>query len=370
MLLAAVSYHAAATPLMELYAGGSGSPTVTGPAPAAVDSTPACSLPMTLWLEDFSLPDGATSDTGVTAWAGSSNYSHAVFSVYGNAFKVNNISVNGVGTWTSAPVGITGRSDLRVSVDVRSAGGLENDTTAHADYISLYYKLDGGPEVLFARQLGKINNGSTVYTTLQGSVTGTGAALRIIIRAKATATDEYYYFDNVKVTTLNRDIDAPASVTATPSNQLTCAQQTVTLTGNSSTPDVQYNWSGPNGFSSDSKVTTASVAGPYTLTVTNPVNGCATIKPITVQQNINPPAAASIATPDELTCDVNSITLTGSSSTANVLYVWSGPDDFSDAAAVTNVTAPGNYTLTVINPSNGCSVSVPVTVIQDLSACR
>lgn len=169
---------------------------------------------------------------------------------------------------------------------------------------------------------------------------------------------------------VTQDLTPPASVTATPSNQITCAQSSASLTGNSTTPDVTYAWTGPGGFSSSSRITSTTVAGSYTLVVTNTANGCTASKPITVQQNKTAPANVTIAPPDQLNCDVTTVDLIGSSTTPNVLYIWSGPNDFSDVAPVTTVAAPGDYTLTVTNPVNGCSSVATVTVEQDLSACE
>lgn len=185
-----------------------------------------------------------------------------------------------------------------------------------------------------------------------------------------TVTDPSNGCTSTAMATVTQDLAPPASVTATPSNQLTCAQSTATLTGNSTTTGAAYVWSGPGGFSSSLRVTTTTVAGPYTLTVTNPANGCTATKSITVQQNKTAPGDVSIAPPDQLNCDVMEVTLIGSSSTPNVLYIWSGPDDFSDVAPVTTATEPGDYTLTVVNQTNGCSSTATVTVEQDLTACE
>jgi hypothetical protein len=124
-----------------------------------------------------------------------------------------------------------------------------------------------------------------------------GSSLRVVIRAKAAAT-------------VIRDLAAPASVTANPSSVFTCAQTSVNLTGNSTTGGVSYAWAGPNGFSSNLRVVPTPAPGAYTLTVTNPLNGCTAVKALTVRQNIDPPANVTIAAPDTLTADVSSVTLT------------------------------------------------------------
>jgi len=170
--------------------------------------------------------------------------------------------------------------------------------------------------------------------------------------------------------TVVQDISQPSSVTANPSSILTCAQTSINLTGNSTTAGASYLWTGPGGFNSTSRVTSTTAPGAYLLTVTHPASGCKATKSVNVQQNITPPANVSIAPPDQLNCDVTSVELTGSSTTSNVLYIWSGPNDFSDVVPTTTVSEPGEYVLTVTDLSNSCSSTASVTVDQDLTACE
>jgi len=53
-----------------------------------------------------------------------------------------------------------------------------------------------------------------------------------------------------------------------------------------------------------------------------------------------------------------------------VLYIWSGPNDFSDVVPTTTITDPGDYILTVTDLGNSCSSTATVTVEQDLTACE
>jgi len=421
----------------------------------ASDPAPACGAATNFWVEDFTLPDGTAWDDGATwdnkgtIWTVYNGSPNGTFAVSNNEFKMNNLTINGASYWQSDCISIAGKLNIQVSVDVRSAGDLDNDATNHGDYLRLYYKLDGGSEVLFAENLGKINNNSTVNTNLSTAALGglNGSTIQIVIRGKATAKDEWYYFDNVKVTyqvpvniqpsasvtqqitcssslavlsggsaitgasyswtgpdgfstavqnptvsvpgdyvltvtdpasgctstataTVTQVLTQPASVNAIATNQLTCAQHSATLTGSSGTTGVSYEWTGPNGFSSTLQQVSATAAGSYTLTVTHPTTGCTSSKTITLQQNITPPQGVSIAPPEMLTCDATSVTLTGSSTTVNVRYAWSGPDDFSDVVATTTVTGPGDYQLTVTNPANGCTSIAFVTVEQDITECE
>jgi len=325
------------------------------------DTLVTCSQPVTIWLENFTYPDGTTSGSVATPWSvtNTSPSKNSVFAVYNNEFRANNITINGLGTWASGIIDITGKTNVNISVDIRSAGGLTADSTTHTDYLSLYYKIDGGAEVLFSDNKGKINNNATVNTTVSiGSLSG--RTLQIIIRAKATATSEFYYFDNIKVSGLT-SIDA----TATAGGMLSCAHSSVVLNGNSSVSNVAYAWTGPDGFTSSSRVTAVTAAGVYMLTVTD-TSGCAASSTVTITQDtVKPAGVATISDPANglLTCSNTNVVLIGSSSTSGVTYSWTGPDGYTATGASTTVTAAGNYTVTVTNPNNGCNTSVTAAAV-------
>jgi hypothetical protein len=164
---------------------------------------------------------------------------------------------------------------------------------------------------------------------------------------------------------VGQDIAAP-NVDAGPDKTLTCTVTSVTLNGSSSTPGATFSWSGPGGFSSTSAMPSVSAPGLYTLTVTNPANGCTASDTVNVGQDIAAPNVD--AGPDkELTCTVTSVTLNGSSSTPGATFSWSGPGGFSSTSATPSVSAPGLYTLTVTNPANGCTASDTVNVTQNIT---
>jgi len=333
------------------------------PGSHVIDSVPTtCSTPVTIWLEDFTLPDGTTGCSGTTAWStvNTSPSRNSVFAVDSNEFRVNDITINGWGTWTSGSIDISGKINVSISVDVRSQGGLSNDLSAHADSLLLYYKLDGGAEVLFAGKLGKINNNKTIDTTLSvGSLSG--SSLQIIIKGKATATSEYYFFDNVKVTgTIQSSVDASAKA----STALTCASPSVTLSGSSTASNVSYQWTGPNGFTSAVQNPTVSMVGAYTLTVTNPA-GCAATSTATVAQNIAAPSSVTAIVSSKLSCSQTSVTLAANSTTTGATYTWTGPGSFTSSARVATVALGGTYTLVATNPADGCTITKTVAVVAD-----
>src|SRR4029079_8248512 len=76
---------------------------------------------------------------------------------------------------------------------------------------------------------------------------------------------------------------------------------------------------------------------------------------------------ASAGADKALNCTITSVTLDGTSSTPGVTYSWTGPLGFTSTSATPSVSAPGIYTLTVLNPANTCSNSDTVTVTQDIT---
>ncbi len=142
---------------------------------------------------------------------------------------------------------------------------------------------------------------------------------------------------------------------------LNCTSTGIALTGNSTTQNVNYAWTGPGGFSSNQQNPTVTTAGTYTLTVTA-ANGCSATAVATVNNDSNLPNIS--ATAPIIDCNNSTIVLNGGSTTANVTYAWTGPNGFSSTLADPSATAPGNYTLTVTAP-NGCTSTMNLNVVQN-----
>ncbi|WP_146154490.1 T9SS type A sorting domain-containing protein [Chitinophaga ginsengisoli] len=330
---------------------------------ASVNVTSLGSTNATLWLEDFTLSNGTTVDNGSTAWS-TQTPSGSTFAVASNEFKISGQGTSGESVWTSGVIDISGKTGVGISANARSAvtgGAVMNESGVYADYLRFYYKLNGGSEVLYAERKSDINGNATTYTYV--SVAGlSGSSLQLVIRARATGTDEFYYVDNVKVTgTPTGTLTAIATV----SDTLTCARPSVTLSGSSNTSDVTYSWSGPSGFTSTAQNPSVTAAGDYILTVTNASTGCTGKDTVTViQNNFAPGATAQVSGP--LTCVSPTVVLSGSSATAGVTYSWSGPGNFSSALQNPGVSIAGTYTVTVRNPVNGCTSTASVTVQQSI----
>jgi hypothetical protein len=183
-----------------------------------------------------------------------------------------------------------------------------------------------------------------------------------------TVTNPYNNCNANKSVDVTQNITAPDGVHASASGSITCSNASVTLSSSSSTAGVTYGWTTPGGFTSSLQNPIVYVADNYTLTVTNPTNGCATTRTVTVSQNKTPPANVAATTSGVLNCINVYVTLTGTSSTQGVNYHWTGPDGFDDTNSETFAISPGTYTVTVTDSVNGCSASASVLVTLDISA--
>ena len=164
---------------------------------------------------------------------------------------------------------------------------------------------------------------------------------------------------------------------AGPNATLTCAATNVTLdgSGSSSGGNFTYLWTAsPGGIILGGETTPnpiVSATGTYTLLVTNTQNGCTSTDVAVVDNNLTPPSA-SVGVPGLITCTISQVTLNGSASTpGGISFQWTTSNGFIVSGQNTPtavVNEAGQYTLTVMNPGNGCTNSQTVTVNQDFSA--
>lgn len=149
------------------------------------------------------------------------------------------------------------------------------------------------------------------------------------------------------------------------SSTLTCSQPTISLQAGSATPGATLFWVGPNSFSSGNPAT-VSVIGTYTITSTDPTNGCSKQDTVRVfQQN----ALGVDAGKDSSICYGNSIQLSATAigGTPPFTYQWSNSQNTSNITVSPVNTS--TYIVTV-NDANNCTgkdtviITVP-TLLKD-----
>jgi len=347
---------------------GSYTVTVTNPTTGCTASQPVTvtsgvSSPSAFWLEDFTLPNGTTSDTGPTAWT-SATTGIGTYSVQNNEFKTS-FTGQTEGVWTSAMIPISGKNNTVLSAYFRSETASSSDFFETLDYIRVYYKLRNGSPVLVYEDLAGIGNTTTGTrdTTISAAIP-TGDSVQIIIKTNNSDPTERYYFDNVTLTGVS-GVDALASASGT----LTCNTTSVTLTGSSTTAGAVFSWTGPSGFTSTTQNPVVSIPGIYTLTVT--AGGCSAQDTALVPQNITTPVGlttTAIPINATLTCTNNSVNFTAGAQTPNLTYSWTGPNGPIATANSITVSSTGTYTLRGTDPTNGCSATASSVVTQNTTA--
>jgi hypothetical protein len=166
-------------------------------------------------------------------------------------------------------------------------------------------------------------------------------------------------FDTVMVTR-----DSLFIPVATTSGFLGCTNSpsSVTLSANTAVASPVYAWSGPNGFSSSVQSPEVAVLGTYTVTVTTAA-GCSGTATAAVTPGVGQPTV-SITGGGILTCSNTSVSISATSTSPGLSYLWSGPAGFSSSEPNLAVTTAGMYVVTVTD-SVGCYNSATITVLSN-----
>ncbi len=231
----------------------------------------------------------------------------------------------------------------------------------------------GSPLVLGCSPLtGTISASSTTGTATYswsgpGIVTGgsnSTATVNAVGTYTVTVTDPATACTSTTTVAVTNNTTAPA-VTAGGSLTLTCAASSGTISASSTTSGASFNWTGAGITSGGTTATpTVSAAGTYTVTVTDPSNGCTATTTISVSANNTAPnVTAGSSTP--ISCTTGLGTISASSTTTGATYSWSGTGIVSGGTTATpSVNAAGTYTVTVTDPSNGCTATAIVTAVN------
>lgn len=177
--------------------------------------------------------------------------------------------------------------------------------------------------------------------------------------------------------TVNEDVANPVitALTNNDGSDLMCNNTTVELEANvAAIPNATFAWSTVTGTIDGTSGTynqLAEVSDPadYTVTATNPANGCESSSTITVNEDLSIPTI-NIAAPGQVTC-TNTVDLDATGSVNATNYSWVATLGGNIAAngntATPTVNAAGRYTVTAEHTTTGCTASDFVDVTEDNS---
>jgi type IV pilus assembly protein PilY1 len=155
-----------------------------------------------LWVEDFGLTDGTTSDAGPTPWGRDTSNtakSNPTAEVETNRFRVSNSGDGNGGNplteyveWQSDPIDISSAtSSAGFSLEIEADGDMEA-TGTWEDRIEVDYRVDGGP---WQDAYGQSDNVDA--TVVEDGLSGSDLEIRV--RANTTGGSESFFLDDIRV---------------------------------------------------------------------------------------------------------------------------------------------------------------------------
>lgn len=160
--------------------------------------------------------------------------------------------------------------------------------------------------------------------------------------------------------------------TTTPTGSFTkvCNTSSVVLSGIPGTPANAYiGWTDPSGTPLGNPAQ-ATTAGIYTLTVTDPANGCKTTYTTNVS-SVGAPNTGITATPgNSITCATSTVQATATSTTTGTTFSWVLPGTPTSTASTNPlpITSPGTYTAVITNTLNGCFATTTISIGTNTTA--
>jgi gliding motility-associated-like protein len=150
--------------------------------------------------------------------------------------------------------------------------------------------------------------------------------------------------------------DVPQATVNAITNSITCTNSVVAIGVTlSNTDPVSYTWTGPGiAGTNNTASTTATVAGTYSVTITNTVSNCQSVFNVVVPTNTNNPVTTANSS-NTITCSTTSITVSATPTGTNYGYAWSGPGTITNGTTANpGVNVGGTYTVTITDNVNGC----------------
>ena len=157
------------------------------------------------------------------------------------------------------------------------------------------------------------------------------------------------------------------SLSVSNSGIITCSTQAITLTAGSPTAGSSFSVTSPGGAVQTTNQLTVNTTGTYSVTATNPQNGCVSSTTAAVTSSTEVPGVSLTATNGGvLVCGTQTLTLTAGSQTNGVSYSFTGTNPFTISGNSIIVAATGQYSVSALNPATGCFSTTSLTVSENL----
>ncbi len=277
-----------------------------------------------VWQETFSeSPDYSTSGTQWTT-SGITPDADTYFRTEGR--RIVGRDLDAVAVWQSELIPINTVSPVKIMVLLQSAGSLEG-----TDYIDVFYRLNNGSEISFTTN----GHNTGVFADRIASVSGlSGNNVRIVIRARNSANDEYYYIDNIEVRQVPVGVEPSITTRTVPNSSVTGL------------------WPGDNLFR---------------WSVFSQHNGCDSVSSVYIIRRFLPPTTSNAGPDDDVCENVTTYTLAGNVPTIGT-GTWTttgGATITTPGSATSGVTglAVGNNDFTWTISNGTCPVSADVVTI-------
>jgi hypothetical protein len=152
--------------------------------------------------------------------------------------------------------------------------------------------------------------------------------------------------------TKNEEKDCNRPYLEATTGNITCKQDKVMLTSFTSAIDASVWWITPNNNTLQGANIETCEIGLHKVFVKDNNTGCVASKSVMVTDGRMYPKVTTIG--GLIDCNRPETTLHTAASTKNLLFHWTGPNNFSETFASPTVDAPGRYILTCIEPNSGC----------------
>lgn len=282
------------------------------------------------WNTGATTPTISVSSAGIYTVTGTSNGCVNTRTV--------NLTVNTIPTTTASTTGTLTCTNLSVNLNSSLAG------------VSYTWSAPSGGSVASA------NSQTTTASGAPGTYT-------LFVQGAAGCTYS-------TTTSVSQNTTSPSGFSAGANQTLTCVSPSVTLTGIVGTPaNATLSWLGANVCGSSTTIATSACgAGVYTLTATNPVNGCIQTSTVNVAPSAGSPSVTVTSTSQTITCTNTVAVLSVTTSASPVTYTWTGSGITSGVNSNSiSVTQGGTFVYTV-EASNGCKTSNNIVVSQNTSS--